>query len=213
MLGRSLLQVGERFILLPFRHVPVEEAYDSAFQFVPEVSVDDSEAVIQVCSDGSCKNKQGALAVSFLAPYAPLEQAVLAQASIQGVCTSTRSEIRAGVQALKMIRAALPFLNGLPILYMTDSTFVLQILQEHCMYNCHPNDIHELVHLWKQVCNSVTLRHVKGHSGHPLNTLTDHAAKAALRFGHHRTLYRTADFKKVFMTLHHHPHPPFHNWL
>ena len=128
LLGRSLLQVGERFILLPFRHVPVEEAYDSAFQFVPDVSVDDSEAVIQVCSDGSCKNKQGALAVSFLAPYAPLEQAVLAQASIQGVCKSTRSEIRAGVQALKMIRAALPFLNGLPILYMTDSTFVLQIL-------------------------------------------------------------------------------------
>ena len=202
----DLLQVGEKFVLLPFRHVPVEPDYESSFQYVPE-------AVLQVCSDGSSRDRKGALAVSFLAPYAPIEQSVVSQAAVPGTCTSIRAEIRAAIQALRMIRAALPYLGELQILFMTDSTFVLQVLQEHCLFNCHPNDLHELLHLWKQVCSRVSAKHVKGHSGHPLNTLTDHAARAALHFTHNRTLYRTADYKKVFMTAPYQSMPQFQDWL
>ena len=211
--GRSLLQVGEKFTLLPFRHVPIEPDYESSFQFVPAVAVEDTDAVLQVCSDGSSRDRKGALAVSFLAPYTPIEHSVVSQAAIQGTCTSIRAEIRAAIQALRMIRAALPYLGEIAILFMTDSTFVLQVLQEHCLFNCHPNDLHELLHLWKQVCNRVSAKHVKGHSGHPLNTLTDHAARAALLLTHNRIIYRTADYKKVFMTSPCQNMPRFQDWL
>ena len=213
LLGRCLLQVGEKFVLLPFRHVPVEAAYDTSFQFIAEVQTHDSDTAVQVCSDGSSRHNKGALAVSFLAPYAPIEQAVISQASISGTCTSTRAEIRAAIQAFKMIRAALPFLFHIPIIFMTDSSFVLQVLQQHCQFNCHPNDIHELLSLWSQVCSRVTPRHVKGHSGHPLNTVTDAAARAALSFPHCRTVYRTADFSKVYLTTPSQPMPHFYDWF
>ena len=59
----------------------------------------------------------------------------------------------------------------------------------------------------------VCKKHVKGHSGHALNTLADSAAKAALNFQHDRTLYRTASFSKVFLTLQHHGIPHFTSWF
>ena len=211
--GRSLLQIGEKFTLLPFRHVPIEPEYDTSFRFVPEVSVFDNDKAVQVCSDGSSKNKRGGLAVAFLAPYAPLHDAILAQASIPGDCTSTRAELRAAIQALKMIRSAIPFLFDMPIVFMTDSAFVLQVLDESANFTSNPHDIHELLSLWKQVCTRVTAQHVKGHSGHPLNTITDHAAKAALFLSHRRTLYRTVDYRRVFLTPHFHNPPDFHMWL
>ena len=211
--GRSLLQIGEKFTLLPFRHVPVEAAYETSFRFIPEARVFDNERAIQVCSDGSSKNKKGALAVAFLAPYAPIHEAVLAQAAISGVCTSTRAEIRAAVQALRMIRSAIPFLFDMPIVFMTDSAFVLQVLDECVTFKSHPHDLHELLSLWKQVCARVTAQHVKGHAGHPLNTITDHAAKTALCFTHNRILYRTVDYRKVFLTSPFHDLPDFHTWL
>ena len=112
-----------------------------------------------------------------------------------------------------MIRAAIPFLFHIPIIFMTDSSFVLQVLQQHCQFNCHPNDIHELLSLWSQVCSRVTPRHVKGHSGHPLNTVTDAAARAALSFPHCRTVYRTADFSKVYLITPPQPMPHFYDWI
>ena len=211
--GRSLLQVGEKFTLLPFRHVPVEEPYLSSYTFIPSPSAHDNEASVQVVSDGSHKNKRGALAVCFLGPYAPIEQAVIAQKRVEGECTSTKAELRAAIQALIMIRSALPFLGEMPIVYMTDSSFVLQVLEEQCNFNCHPHDIHQLLDLWMQVSHRVVKQHVKGRSGHPLNTLTDKCAKDALLFPHTRTVYRKADFTHVFLTLPHQCLPSFHDWL
>ena len=130
-----------------------------------------------------------------------------------GVCTSTRAEIRAAVQALRMIRSAIPFLFDMPIVFMTDSAFVLQVLDECVTFKSHPHDLHELLSLWKQVCTRVTAQHVKGHAGHPLNTITDHAAKAALFFTHNRTLYRTVDYRIVFLTSTFHDLPDFYTWL
>ena len=112
-----------------------------------------------------------------------------------------------------MIKHALPYLYNLPIVFMTDSAFVLQVLEEHCSFSSHPHDIHELLYLWKQVYSRVSKQHVKGHSGHPLNSLTDRAAKAALLFQHDRVLYRTADFSKVYLVGAQQAMPVFHPWL
>ena len=211
--GRSLLQVGETFTLLPFRHVPVETPYTTSFTFVPEPAADVNEACIQVCSDGSHREGIGGIAAVFLSPYSPIEEAVLAQAKVQGSCTSTKAEIRASILALTMIKAALPYLGTIPIIYMTDSSFVLQVLEEQCLFSCHPHDLHQLLALWHSISIRVVKQHVRGHSGNPINTVADRAAKEALRFQHHRTTYRTSSFSRVFMTSPHHPIPDFHRWL
>ena len=90
-----------------------------------------------------------------------------------------------------MIRAALPYLGDMPVVYMTDSSFVLQVLEEQCLFSCHPHDLHQLLSLWHAVSSRVVKQHVRGHSGNPINTLADSAAKAALGFRHFRTIYRT----------------------
>ena len=211
--GRSLLQVGETFTLLPFRHVPVEPPYLSSFTYVPGPTAETNEACIQVCSDGSHRNNIGGVAAVFLSPYSRIEDAVIAQAKVQGPCTSTKAEIRASILALTMIRSALPFLGDIPIIYMTDSSFVLQVLEEQCLFSCHPHDLHQLLSLWQSINTRVTKQHVRGHSGNPINTLADNAAKAALHFGHSRTTYRTASFSRVYLVTDRQPLPDFYKWL
>ena len=82
LFGRSLLQVGEAFTLLPFRHVPVETPYMSSFTFVPGPTAETNEACIQVCPDGSHRNNIGGIATVFLSPYSRIEDAVIAQAKV-----------------------------------------------------------------------------------------------------------------------------------
>ena len=154
-----------------------------------------------------------ALLQSPLSPYTPIEEAVIAQSKVQGDCTSTKAEIRAAILALTMIRAALPHLGSIPIVYMTDSSFVLQVLEEQCLFSCHPHDLHQLLSLWHSVSTRVVKQHVRGHSGNPINTVADKAAKAALHFRHSRTIYRTASFNRVYLVNPHQPIPDFHRWF
>ena len=210
---RSLLQVDEKFTLLPFRQPPFELDYESSFTVVSSPSHNDEEGTLRVCSDGSSQANSGSFAVSFLAPYAPLSSAVIAQAKISGVCTNIRAELRAAIHAFKMIRQASVYLPEIHFFYMTDSMYVLQSLEEHSQFSSHPHDRLELCHQWKHICSRTTAYHVRGHIGHPLNTITDHAAKEAMYFRHDRTLYRTADFGKVFLISPLHNPPPFPRWL
>ena len=161
MLGRSLLQVGEKFTLPPFRHVPVEQPYETSFSFVPVTDESKDDLTIQFCSDGSHKSGQGAGAVVVLPPYTPIQEAVVAQFRVQGRCTSTKAEIRSAILALKMIRSALPFLGEIRVTYLTDPAFVLQVLEDDCLFKCHPHDLFELLDLWKSVCHRVCKKHVK----------------------------------------------------
>ena len=46
-----------------------------------------------------------------------------------------------------MIRSAIPFLFDMPIVFMTDSAFVLQVLDESANFTSNPHDIHELLSL------------------------------------------------------------------
>ena len=91
--------------------------------------------------------------------------------------------------------------------------YVLQSLEEHTQFSSHPHDRLELCHLWKYICSRTTAYHVRGHVGHPLNTLADTAAKEAMHFRHERTVYRTADYGRVFLTSPLHNPPPFPQWL
>ena len=105
--GRCLLQVGETFKLLPFRHVPVEEPCGTSFEVWPESQVEVDTDCFQVCSDGGCKHGVGSLAVTLLAPYAQLSDAIILQSRIPDHCTNNKAELLAAVVALKHIRTFL----------------------------------------------------------------------------------------------------------
>ena len=73
--GRCLLQVGSTFRLLPMRHEPIEPPYASPYIYLPTPKDDDDLQVIQVCSDGSSRNRKGGSAVAILPPYGDVSQA------------------------------------------------------------------------------------------------------------------------------------------
>ena len=211
--GRCLLQIGDVFKLLPFRHVPVEPRYGTSFEVVPEAEAELDADCLQVCSDGGCKHSNGSLAVTFLAPYAPLADAVILQGRVEGFCTNIKAELLAAVEALKHIRTFLRHYPLTPFIYMTDSMLVVQALEELANITCHPSTVHELMSIWRQVCRFGRVVHVRGHKGHPQNTLTDHAATEALSFSHTRLVYRKNNYNTVYMCKPFHSPPPFCSWL
>ena len=142
--GRCLLQIGDSFKLLPFRHVPVEAPYGTSFEIVPEAEATLDADCLQVCSDGGCKSGKGSLAVTLIAPYAPLEDAVVIHAKIAEPCTNIKAELLAAVQALKHIRTFLRYFPSIPFVYMTDSMLVVQALEELAHVTCHPATVHEI---------------------------------------------------------------------
>ena len=211
--GRCLLQIGDTFKLLPFRHVPVEPPYGTSFEIAPEAEAETDTDCLQVCSDGGCRAGKGSLAVTFLAPYAPLDEAVIIHGKISEPCTNIKAELLAAVQALKHIRTFLSYFPSIPFVYMTDSMLVVQALEELANITCHPSTVHELLSLWRQVCRFGRVVHVRGHKGHPQNTLTDKAATQALTFSHSRLVYRKYDYNTVYMCQPNQSPPRFHSWL
>ena len=212
--GRCLLQVGSTCRLLPMRHEPIEPPYASPYIYLPTPKDDDDLQVIQVCSDGSSRNRKGGSAVAILPPYGDVSQAVVCNNRIHGDCANIRAEVVARIRALKMILTLRRHLGPhIPIKYMTDSSFVLQVLSEAIKPTIYASEINELYDLWSKLCGSVVATHVKGHAGHALNTLADHAAKQALYFSHYRVVYRTADFKHAQMLTSASSPPEFVSWL
>ena len=201
--------MGDRFKLLP-RHVPIVTPYGTSFEVIPEV---DQKAFFQVCSDGGSKSNEGSIAVTILAPYAPLQDAIILQQKIPRRCSNNKAELLAAVAALKHIRTVLTFIPHVPFVYMTDSMLVLQALEEYANITCHPHTVHELVHLWRQLCRHGKAVHVKGHSGHAQNTLTDRSASEALGFSHFRRVHRTCSYSKLYMTQDCQAQPCFQEWL
>ena len=212
--GRCLLQIGSTFRLLPMRHEPVESPYPSPYQFLPEPVDDDDLCCLQVCSDGSSRNRTGALGVAILPPYGDVAQCVVCAGRVLDDCTNIRAEVLAAVRAMKLILELRRYLDpALPIRYMTDSAFVLQILSEAITPTIYASDINELHYLWSRLCSSVIAVHVKGHAGHALNAVADAAAKQALQHGHTQLLYRTFNFDRAFFLGPCHPIPRIDTWL
>ena len=211
LLGRCLLQV--EFKLLPFRLVPVEPPYGTSFEVIPECELETDAHCFQVCSDGGCRRGHGSLTVTIMSPYAPLHESIVIQAKIPGTSTNIKAELLAAVQALRHIRTLLSCFPSIPFVYQTDSMLVVQALEQLAYITCHPHIVHDLLSLWRAVCPFGKVVHVRGHKGHPQNTLTDRAATEALSFSHHRKVYRRFDFSSVFMVTENQPIPPFQTWL
>ena len=212
--GRCLLQIGSSFRLLPMRHEPVESPYPSPYHFLPEPVDDDDLCCLQVCSDGSSRNRVGALAVAILPPYGDVGNCVVCAGRVLDDCTNIRAEVLAAVRAMKLIQALRRHLDPCPpIRFMTDSLFVLQVLSEAIRPTVYASDINELHYLWSQLCASVVAVHVKGHAGHALNTVADAAAKQALQHEHTKLLYRTYSFDRAFFLGPSQPIPRIDTWL
>ena len=211
--GRCLLQIGDSFKLLPFRHVPVEQPYGTSFEIIPERLILQDCACFQICSDGGCKAGVGSAAATVLSPYAPLEQAIIFQQKLPAPCTNNKAELLAAVKAFQMIRTLLRYYPHIPFMFMTDSMLVIQIIEEFAQVSCHPHTIHELRHLWREICRFGKALHVKGHSGHPQNTLTDRAATQALQFEQYSQVFRNFDYSKACFTQSNQNPPPFQKWL
>ena len=211
--GRMLLQVGDTFKLLAMRHPPVEEPYETSYKWIPPP--DDLLEVESVtfCSDGSSKIAHGSYGVVILAPYAELQAAIIAQGRIDGYCTNIRAEIVAACQAFTLIKQFRSHCPHVPLLYLTDSEYVLQLLDETLQPTCHIPDTNNLLSLWHSICHSVVAKHVKAHKGHALNELADKAAKEAYHFNHFRRVIRDVSHQRVYLLRDHQPLPCFHNWM
>ena len=141
----SAPQIGSSFRLLPMRHEPVEPPYPSPYHFLPEPVDDNDLCCLQVCSDGSSRNRPGALAVAILPPYGDVAKCVVCAGRVLDDCTNIRAEVLAAVRAMKLILALRRYLDPyLPIRYMTDSSFVLQVLSEAIRPTIYARDINEL---------------------------------------------------------------------
>ena len=113
----------------------------------------------RVCSDGSSRNRKGGSAVAILPPYGDVSQAVVCNNRIHGDCANIRAEVVARIRALKMILTLRRHLGPhIPIKYMTDSSFVLQVLSEAIKPTIYASEINELYDLWSKLCGSVVLR-------------------------------------------------------
>ena len=211
--GHMLLQVGEKFRLLAMRHPPVEEPYPSAYKYVAPTDCNDDVQAVVFCSDGSSKLAHGSYGVVILAPYAELGSAIVAQGRVDGYCTNIRAEIVAACQAFTLIKQFKYYCPLIPVIFLTDSEYVLQLLDETLQPTCHVPDTNNLTSIWQSLCTSVSAKHVKAHKGHALNELADRAAKEAYFFNHFRRVVRDVHYNRVYLLRDHQPNPQFHKWL
>ena len=184
LLGRQVLQVGKQYMLLPARHVPAEEACDAPFRIVHVADDALAASVVQVASDGSAKGHRGGFAALMLAPYAPIDSAIVGKGLMPGTATNIASEVRAAVLGLRM---ALQLHKSTRVEFfelLTDSMFVVQSLEDDLVAGKHPAAITTLFQVWtgpRCMC-CVAVRWVKGRSGHLLNELADKRAKSMVSF-------------------------------
>ena len=102
LMSRQLLQLGQRFQLLPLRHVPVEEPYEDILRIVPQDGEEDCLAQFQIATDGSARAEVGAFAAVILAPYSGVETAVVGRGRMVGTATNITAEMQAAIHGLRM---------------------------------------------------------------------------------------------------------------
>ena len=113
-----------------------------------------------------------------------------------------------------MIRAALPYLGDMPVIYMTDFLFrTTSPWKNSASSSCHPMIYPSFLSLWQSVSSRVVKQHVRGHTGNPINTLADSAAKAAWVSGIFARFYRHRFFQQSVPSSRQTADSDFHKWL
>ena len=178
LLGRQVLQVGKQFMLLPMRHVPVEEAYDAPFRVVHLAEDDMVAPVVQIASDGSAKEGRGGFAAILLSPYAPIETAIAGKGLMPGSATNIAAEVRASILGLRMA-LQLHKSTGVQVFeLLTDSMFVVQSLEDDLVAGKHAATVTTLLQVWTELRCACCVNVKWVNSGHLLNELADKHAKS-----------------------------------
>ena len=176
---RQLLVVGKKFLLLPMRHFPIEELYESSICVVPDTDAYHDLSGWVVATDGSCRSNIGGFAVVIQPPGA--DQLLIRRGYIPSPCTNTKAELIALQVACDMVRvlqSRIPEEHSVTLL--TDSQFCLQLMYGACMSTSNPLQVSALVTAWSKIADRTSLRHVKSHTGQFHNEVADTHAKLAL---------------------------------
>ena len=182
LMGRQLLQLGQRFHLLPMRHVPVEEPYEEVLRIVPQAGEEDSLAQFQIATDGSARTSVGAYSAVLLAPYAAIETAVVGRGKMVGTATNITAEMQAAIQGLRMA-VEVSRVSGIgSFVLLTDSMYVVQLLEDSIVTTRHAGPAAELLALWNRLLltSDICAKWVRGHANCLLNNLADLHAKCML---------------------------------
>ena len=102
--------------------------------------------------------------------------------------------MQAAIQGLKLILQVFQSLGVAHFELLTDSMYVVQLLEDSMTSVRHAGQAAELLALWQRLLllASVEVKWVKGHSNHLLNGLADRHAKSSLRHPHNYVMYRHA---------------------
>ena len=194
LMGRQLLQLGQRFHLLPVRHVPVEEPYEEVLRSVPQDGEEDSLTHFQLATDGSARAEVGAFATVILAPYSEVETAVVGRGRMFGIATNTTAEMQAAIQGLRMALEVNRVSGIGTFVLLTDSMYVVQLLEDSIVTTRHAGPAAELLALWNRLLltTDISARWVKGHAGCVLNNLADMHARRMLTSPPGKVEYVTA---------------------
>ena len=191
LMGRQLLQLGHRFHLLPMRHVPVEEPYEEVLRIVPQEGEEDCLAQFQIATDGSAKSSVGAFSAVLLAPYSEIETAVVGRGKMAGVATNITDEMQAAIQGLRMALEVSRVSGIGSLVLLTDSMYVVQLLEDSIVTTRHAGPAAELLALWNRLLltTDICARWVRGHASCLLNNLADSHARHMLEVHHVRVEY------------------------
>ena len=115
-----------KFSLLPMRHVPIEEAYDSPLRIIELGQQEYASQAVQIATDGSSRRQQGGFAAILLSPYANMKTAIVGRGAMPGTCTNVLAEVRAAILGLRMA-LQLHKTTGVGFFeLLTDSMFAVQ---------------------------------------------------------------------------------------
>ena len=155
----------------------MEEPHEEVLRIVPQDGEEDSLAHFQIATDGSARAEVGAFAAVILAPYSEVETAVVGRGRMFGTATNITAEMQAAIQGLRMA------LSGIgTFVLLTDSMYVVQLLEDSIVTTRHAGPAAELLALWNRLLltTDISAKWVKGHAGCVLNNLADVHARRML---------------------------------
>ena len=132
-----------------------------------------------VATDGSCINNKGGYAILVQAAH-QVDEYLIRRGGIPALCTNTKAEVMALLQACKTINSLILHLpEDVDFTLLADSIFRLQFL--HGVYTAVSNShvAADLISHWQRVAHRVHPRHVKSHAGQRHNEIVDTQAKLA----------------------------------